>query len=121
MKFLRTLGVVLASSIRWGFILWLGVYLWRATPFLIIALGPGASWVASYWAVLFLGFAFLFLCLALFERLMKLNDQRHFYETKRRYREESLRQQALQRQYILVNAPACLICCCSRSSQNNAN
>ena len=121
MKFLHTFGKELATITLLGVIVWGGIYLWQATPMLMLALGPEAPLIAAFWAVLFLGSAFLFVCAALVWLWIMLNDQHHLYETKKRYREENLHQQALQRQCLLVDAAACLTCCCSRSTQNNTN
>ncbi len=121
MKVLRTFGKELATITLLGVFVWGGIYLWQATPTLLLAVGPAALLMAALWAVFFLGAAFLFGCAALFWLSMWLMDRHHYYETRKRHREEHLRQQALQDPSLLVEVAACPNCSCSHSPQNDTN
>jgi hypothetical protein len=88
MKYQLPFAVALA-----GIALCIAVWLFRATPILLNALGPLLPLFALFLAVFGTLSLIVFVCLALSWAFAALDDRIHLYRTRRRYREMQLRSQ----------------------------
>lgn len=88
MKYQLPFAVALA-----GIALCIAVWLFRATPILLNALGPLLPLFALSLAIFSTLSLIVFACLALRWAFTALDDRIHLYHTRRRYREMQLRSQ----------------------------